>query len=449
MFFNKPNDSNDPSDKRKKKKPRSISKHETKSKNQKTVLSSILDRSMFDHSNDEEMADLVNRLRYVDKTDELMTEAEQELMEDLNRLESNDPNNHEDSSTEDFQDDVSVDQLIQLAGQHTVDKDALLKSLERFTSTSPENLRLELLDSLANLTEEGDEVIFPNDLLAQLSGVDQKIDFNSPDAPLLRDVGGEEDINRPGLKKVKKPIQMEDVHYIEHPFREDQNRAWICVLDGHAGRKCAEKASKLLPEAFANALQSASIDKNDYRDVFIEAYRNADISLKEFEYEGCTCTSIFVWKFKGKRYLQAANVGDSTAFLCSDGMAVQLTVDHRPTEPSEFLRLNSQGQKIISGQTRVNGLAVSRALGDHFPKQVESGITCDPFVSQVIEIQSKDSLFIIATDGLWDIITGQHACNILKEDHASAKEMAKKLTRTAIQSKKCTDNVTVIVALLS
>lgn len=40
-----------------------------------------------------------------------------------------------------------------------------------------------------------------------------------------------------------------------------------------------------------------------------------DQQMREFEDVGTTCTAVLVWFYEGKRYVQAANVGDSCAFL--------------------------------------------------------------------------------------------------------------------------------------
>jgi serine/threonine protein phosphatase PrpC len=57
------------------------------------------------------------------------------------------------------------------------------------------------------------------------------------------------------------------------------------------------------------------------------------------------------------------------------------------------------GITLNAGQTRLNGLAVSRALGDHFPKQEECGIVADPAVSSVLKL-TDESLLIVASDGV-------------------------------------------------
>jgi serine/threonine protein phosphatase PrpC len=37
--------------------------------------------------------------------------------------------------------------------------------------------------------------------------------------------------------------------------------------------------------------------------------------MREFQYEGTTATTVLLWKLGDERYLQAANVGDSHAYL--------------------------------------------------------------------------------------------------------------------------------------
>jgi|SRR3989338_5335111 serine/threonine protein phosphatase PrpC len=77
-----------------------------------------------------------------------------------------------------------------------------------------------------------------------------------------------------------------------------------------------------------------------------------------------------------------------------------LTQDHRPTIPRERERITAQGIKLEAGQTRLNGLAVSRALGDHFPKEMNCGLIAEPYVSPAIKLNKNDSHLIIASDGV-------------------------------------------------
>lgn len=71
-------------------------------------------------------------------------------------------------------------------------------------------------------------------------------------------------------------------------------------------------------------------------------YNSVDQELLEFEYLGCTATTAFIWEFNGrsfffgtrekyltfgseKRYLQCANVGDSSAYLFQPGSITPLS----------------------------------------------------------------------------------------------------------------------------
>jgi len=56
----------------------------------------------------------------------------------------------------------------------------------------------------------------------------------------------------------------------------------------------------------------------------------------------------------------------------------------------------------------------------------------------------RDTKLIVASDGLWDIVAGDKAFRLIKEEKAPL-EAAKRLCATAVKSRKCHDNVTVIV----
>jgi len=99
----------------------------------------------------------------------------------------------------------------------------------------------------------------------------------------------------------------------------------------------------------------------------------------------------------------------------------------------------------LGNQKRVWGLAVSRAFGDFcIKKETRNAVIADPFVSEVFEIGQSESRVILASDGLWDIITGQSALELIK-DIPDSKKASKTLLKKALSTHKCTDNVTVIV----
>ena len=50
----------------------------------------------------------------------------------------------------------------------------------------------------------------------------------------------------------------------------------------------------------------------------------APLPSTQHEDMGCTATAVYVWCVGTERFLQCANVGDSTAFLSRNGTAVPL-----------------------------------------------------------------------------------------------------------------------------
>ena len=163
----------------------------------------------------------------------------------------------------------------------------------------------------------------------------------------------------------------------------------------------------------------------DCGELLRETFLSTDGRMKEFDMEGATATAVWFWRKDGVRYVQTANVGDSTAFLCRDGKAITLSFDHKVNEASERKRLLEAGLQLNEGATRINGifiiffnlfsfisilisillkkkgLAVSRALGDHFVKDNFKGVTAEPYISPVYELQDvTDSILIVASDGV-------------------------------------------------
>lgn len=67
---------------------------------------------------------------------------------------------------------------------------------------------------------------------------------------------------------------------------------------------------------------------------------------------------------------------------------------------------------VWAGTWRVGGvLAVSRAFGDRLLKRY---VVATPDV-QVEDLGASDDCVIMATDGLWDVVTNQEACNMIKD----------------------------------
>lgn len=146
--------------------------------------------------------------------------------------------------------------------------------------------------------------------------------------------------------------------------------------------------------------------------------------------------------------LIVAHVGDSRAVMSRDGKAVRLCDDHRPGREDEMERIEAAGGLIleVGGTFRVNGtLAVSRAIGDTGLKEF---VVADPEISSRM-LCDEDDLLVVASDGLWDVMTDQECVDMTNRvlaDHspASLEHAAKKLVETACE-RGSSDDVSVVV----
>ncbi|KAF2074921.1 hypothetical protein CYY_003754 [Polysphondylium violaceum] len=262
--------------------------------------------------------------------------------------------------------------------------------------------------------------------------------------------------NKIGLRRAKKKPapgatdMMEDVSFGFYPFENNPNVALFGVFDGHAGKWAAESASKLFPKEFSQLMGGGYQSLQDMSVVLNSTFETVDTQMKNHEYEGCTATVSIVWKNEmNERYLQTGNLGDSSAFVCRGTKAVELTFDHKASDPSEKQRMIDSGIQVGEHQTRINGVAVSRSFGNHFIKEQDLGMIAIPHISTPILLNDQDKFVVIASDGLWDIFNGQEAIDkALEKFDQGSVEMASYLLESAVQSSSCKDNVTVIVVIL-
>ncbi|CAN0034562.1 unnamed protein product, partial [Scytosiphon promiscuus] len=157
--------------------------------------------------------------------------------------------------------------------------------------------------------------------------------------------------------------------------------------------------------------------------------------------KGSTAITAFL---RGRR-LVVGNVGDSRAVLCSDGRALPMSSDHKPNKPEERRRIQALGGRVVYsfGIPRVNGiLAVSRAFGD---RNMKGAISAEPDVRERC-LEQHDEFLVLATDGLWDVMTSQEACNIVCNcaPDVGAQGCAELLTATALR-KGSLDNTSAMV----
>ncbi|KAL8040279.1 hypothetical protein ABFS82_10G085200 [Erythranthe guttata] len=107
-----------------------------------------------------------------------------------------------------------------------------------------------------------------------------------------------------------------------------------------------------------------------------------------------------------------ANCGDSRAVLYRGKVPIPLTIDHKPNSEDECARIEAAGGKVIKWDGyRVSGfLAVSRSIGDRYLRPY---VIADPQV-MLVRRAREDECLILASDGLWDVMTNQEACELAR-----------------------------------
>uniref|UniRef100_A0A2P2JL21 protein-serine/threonine phosphatase n=1 Tax=Rhizophora mucronata TaxID=61149 RepID=A0A2P2JL21_RHIMU len=191
-------------------------------------------------------------------------------------------------------------------------------------------------------------------------------------------------------------------------------------------------------------LQQFDIWKKSY----LKTYAEIDQELKENPMidsfsSGSTALTII----KQGEHLVIANVGDSRAVLAATSdngslVPLQLTVDFKPNLPEEAERImQSQGRvfclkdepgvyRVWMPNGKTGGLALSRAFGDYCVK--DFGLISVPDVTQR-RITSRDQFVILATDGVWDVISIQEAVQIVSSTPDREKS-AKRLVECAVRA---------------
>jgi len=173
---------------------------------------------------------------------------------------------------------------------------------------------------------------------------------------------------------------------------------------------------------------------------------------------GCTAcsaiitpTDIFVGNSGDSRAVLAVKKGDKLT-------AVDMSVDHKPDNPSEKARIEKAGGFVEDN--RVKGiLNLSRSLGDLEYKSDSSKPPGEQMITAVPEINKQritpdTNFLIIACDGIWDCLTSQEAVDfvgdlIKKKDKVSdvIEEMFDKIIATDVASSGgigC-DNMTCVI----
>ncbi|XP_070555952.1 protein phosphatase 1G-like isoform X2 [Ptychodera flava] len=118
--------------------------------------------------------------------------------------------------------------------------------------------------------------------------------------------------------------------------------------------------------------------------------------------------------------LIVANAGDSRCIVSRSGKAIDMSLDHKPEDEPERLRIETAGGKVTSDGRVNGGLNLSRAIGDHCYKQnkdlpaEQQMITAFPDI-QTLNLTPQDDFIVIACDGIWNVLSSQETVDFVKE----------------------------------
>nr|CCA26976.1 protein phosphatase 2Crelated / PP2Crelated putativ [Albugo laibachii Nc14] len=234
------------------------------------------------------------------------------------------------------------------------------------------------------------------------------------------------------------------------------------IFDGHGGIRASTFCANYAFRKFGRKIQEngASIEEVLYDAIYAldddfcaiirrsQAQRHA--RSKE---EGSTCLLAVI----RDNIVHIANVGDSRAIICTHkGKYISLSRDHKPQVGEERVKIEARGG-IVTGYPacfyaiwpinklidvpRVNGLlSMSRSIGD---VGLKPWITCEPDITTRQLCAKTDKFLILATDGLWDVLSSRKAAKIAY-CYDDPQDAADALILEALR-RKTHDNITVLI----
>ncbi|CAM8946778.1 unnamed protein product [Rhodiola kirilowii] len=188
---------------------------------------------------------------------------------------------------------------------------------------------------------------------------------------------------------------------------------FFAVYDGRGGPRvstaCHERLHLILADEIARhgadwrSVMKASFNKmDDLVKGTVGALVEDGFHVVPAETIGSTATVVMV----GEEEIVVANCGDSRVVLFSGGAALPLSHDHKSDDPKERARLESEQRDIKLD------LPVTRTIGHH-GHVMKHCLIPDPQV-EVRHRTQWDKFLIIASHGLWDVVSNEGACAVVK-----------------------------------
>lgn len=271
---------------------------------------------------------------------------------------------------------------------------------------------------------------------------------------------------------------------------ESERRAFLAVYDGHGGKEAPCYARDNLYNNIKMQPKFESEDPEDVKeaikDGFIKTHMDMFKAVESWPkrkdgHKSTSGTTVTVAIIRGRK-LYVAHVGDSAAVLGekidNDFHSNDITEDHKPENPKEKARIENAGGRVATNSIPrvvwkrrrldlhpprdeyVPFLAVSRALGDLWSYDQERDlfvVSPEPDIF-VTDLTDKHKFLILASDGVWGVMNGQKAVDIVTqfemvsrkapEKRNCAQELVQKTLGLWQTRRTRADNITAIVVFL-
>lgn len=246
---------------------------------------------------------------------------------------------------------------------------------------------------------------------------------------------------------------MEDTHFLMPWICDQKDNYFFGVFDGHRGAAAAEFSAQALPKLLqgfyscgispAESLLRAFVDTDfEFRSA-LDSHRKSKYLIKKDWHPGCTAIVAFLVKNK----LYIANAGDCRAILCRAGHAIALSRDHVASCLEERNRIVKEGGvvkwQLDTWRVGAAALQVTRSIGDD---DLKPAVTAEPEITET-GLSLEDEYLVMASDGLWDVISNQEVVSIIR-DTVKEPSMCSKRLATEASQRGSKDNITVIVVFL-
>ncbi|KAL8192973.1 hypothetical protein R6Q57_027421 [Mikania cordata] len=197
------------------------------------------------------------------------------------------------------------------------------------------------------------------------------------------------------------------------------------VYDGHGcshvAMKCKDRMHEIVKEEVDSCGKSI-----EWKETMVKSFSRMDKDVTEWSSgassSDCRCElqtpqcdavgSTAVVAVVAPDKIVVSNCGDSRAVLCRNGVAIPLSTDHKPDRPDELKRIEDAGGRVIywDGARVLGVLAMSRAIGDNYLKPF---VIPEPEVT-ITDRSDEDECLILASDGLWDVVSNDVACSVAR-----------------------------------